>query len=71
MGLRVMDGLTMCLFEVVVARVADVEYVCDSERRDHLTIRGVLPFAQVDLPREHLVAELLGVLPTDMGKLSH
>jgi len=52
----------MGLLKVVVTRVADVENVRDSERRDHLTILGVLPLAQVDFPREHLVAELLGDL---------
>lgn len=49
----------MGVFKIVVARVADVEDVSDTERLYHLCVLRVLPLAEVDASGEHLVAEAL------------
>ena len=51
--------LTVGVFKIVVAGVADVEYVSDAERLYHLRVLRVLPLAEVDALGEHLVAEAL------------
>ena len=61
----------MRVFEVVLARVANVENMRDSESFDHLSILGVLPLAQVNSLGEHLVAEtFLGYRPDQNSQLT-